>query len=205
MAGKGVLPSRDQSVRQARALSPRSLAHRSISGAPILSVPSRCAICPASAATPWRCSSVTRASRPGSVGLALLVSMLMGALQGDVASGGVRLRQLRLLARRRIGNRHRAVAFTRRDEARRHELAQQGGSSRPASRRRRRRCGSPSAWIRMLLPVPPSRMSCPPPPIRMSSPAPPFSVSLPATADQDVVAVAAIGGEQHAGRRARTR
>ena len=35
MAGKGVLASRVQSVRQARALSPRSLAHRSISGAPI--------------------------------------------------------------------------------------------------------------------------------------------------------------------------
>jgi hypothetical protein len=54
MAGKGARPSRDQSLRCASALSPRSLAHRSISGTPILSVPSRCAICPASAATPWR-------------------------------------------------------------------------------------------------------------------------------------------------------
>ena len=47
MAGSGVRASRDQSVRQARALSPSSLAHRSISGTPILSVPSRCLICPA--------------------------------------------------------------------------------------------------------------------------------------------------------------
>ena len=90
MAGKGVLPSRDQSVRYTRALRPRSLAHRSISGAPILSVPSRCTTCPASAAMPWRCSSVTRATRPGSAGPALSVSMLMGALQGEGA--GVRQR-----------------------------------------------------------------------------------------------------------------
>ena len=78
MAGKGVLASRDQSVRKARALSPRSLAHRSISGAPILSVPSRCPICPASAAMPWRRSNVTRASSPGSAGRALSVSVLIG-------------------------------------------------------------------------------------------------------------------------------
>ena len=70
IAGNGVRASRDQSVRQVRALSPRSLAHRSISGAPILSVPSRCLICPGSAATPWKCSNVTRALSPGSTALA---------------------------------------------------------------------------------------------------------------------------------------
>ena len=39
------------------------------------------------------------------------------------------------LARRRIGDRHRAVAIAGRDEARCHELAEQGGDSRPAGRR----------------------------------------------------------------------
>ena len=68
--------------------------------------PSRCRICPASAATPWRCSSVTRASRPGSARSRGLVSVLIGVLQGDVASG-VRLRQQRLLVRRLIRHRHR--------------------------------------------------------------------------------------------------
>ena len=47
IAGNGVLASRDQLVRQARAFSPKSLAHRRISDAPILSVPSRCLICSA--------------------------------------------------------------------------------------------------------------------------------------------------------------
>ena len=90
MAGKGVLASRDQSVRQARALRPRSLAHRSISGAPILSVPSRCLICPRSAATPWKCSNVTRASSPGSAGVALgvrLIGVLQDSRLGDQACG----------------------------------------------------------------------------------------------------------------------
>ena len=83
IAGNGVPASRDQSVRQARALSPRSLAHRSISGAPILSVPSRCLICSASAATPWRCSSVTRASRPGSTRSRAVGFSAHLLLQGD--------------------------------------------------------------------------------------------------------------------------
>ncbi len=55
-----------------------------------------------------------------------------------------------------------------------------------------------------LSPGPPSRMSWPGPPIRTSSPAPPSRVSLPCAADQDVVAVAAVGGElDRAGRQAR--
>ena len=64
MAGKGVFTSRDQPVRQARALSPRSLAHRSISGAPIFADPSLCLICSRSAATPCKCRSVTRDFKP---------------------------------------------------------------------------------------------------------------------------------------------
>ena len=39
IAGNGVRASRDQPVRKDRAFSPRSLAHRRISDAPILSVP----------------------------------------------------------------------------------------------------------------------------------------------------------------------
>ena len=66
IAGKGVFASRDQSLRQARALRPRSLAHRRISGAPIFVVPSRCLICSRSAATPWKCRTVTRDSSPES-------------------------------------------------------------------------------------------------------------------------------------------
>src|SRR5450631_4563646 len=52
----------------------------------------------------------------------------MGALQGDVASSGVRLRQQRLLASRGIGKRHATETQTRRDQARGHELAQQGSA-----------------------------------------------------------------------------
>jgi hypothetical protein len=55
--------------------------------------------------------------------------VLIGALQGYVASGGVWLRQQRLLARRRIGKRHVTETHTRRDQARGHELAQQGSTS----------------------------------------------------------------------------
>ena len=40
---------------------------------------------------------------------------------------------------------------------------------------------------------------CPGPPISTSSPAPPVQGVVAGAADQDVVAVAAIGGEQHAG------
>ena len=135
-----------------------------------LVVPSRCLICPGSAATPWKRSSVTRASSPGSAGLAPSGSVLMRALRGTSRSG-VRLRQQRRLVRRRIGNRRPALAAAGRDEARRHELAQQGG---PAT------CGAGVAALRrMLLPGPPSRTSCPPPPISTSSPLPPVSVSLP--------------------------
>ena len=84
IAGKGVFTSRDQSLRQARALSPRSLAHRSISGAPIFVVPSRCLICSRSAATPWKCRSVTRDSSPGSAGVAL-DSVLTSVLRGPTS------------------------------------------------------------------------------------------------------------------------
>ena len=48
-----------------------------------------------------------------------------GCSPGRRASG-VRLRQLRMLAGRRIGDRHGAETLTRRDEARRHELAEPG-------------------------------------------------------------------------------
>ena len=85
MAGKGVFASRDQSLRQARALRPRSLAHRSISGAPIFVVPSRCLICSRSAATPWKCRSVTRDSSPGSAGVALFDSVLTYGLRGSMS------------------------------------------------------------------------------------------------------------------------
>ncbi len=84
MAGKGVFTSRDQPVRQARALSPRSLAHRSISGAPIFADPSRCLICSRSAATPRKRRSVTRDSSPGSAGVAL-DSVLTSVLRGPTS------------------------------------------------------------------------------------------------------------------------
>src|SRR5260370_37662320 len=68
------------------------------------------------AATPRSCSSITRAS------------CVAAALQGEVASG-VRVREQRLLlARLRVGNRGDAFAAACGDEARGHELAQQGGS-----------------------------------------------------------------------------
>src|SRR5215831_3508713 len=125
MAGKGVLASRDQSVRWAFALSPRSLAHRSISGAPTLVVPNRCLICSRSAATPCKCSSVTRDSSPGSACAALLVTCVSPGL--DVASS-VWLSQQRLLVCRRVSDRRRTVTIARRGEARCHVLAQQGGT-----------------------------------------------------------------------------
>ena len=84
IAGSGVLASRDHLVLQARAFSPKSLAHRRISDAPILLVPSRWRICSRSAATPWKCSNVTRASSPESLPL-LLVAVVICILQGDAA------------------------------------------------------------------------------------------------------------------------
>src|SRR5215475_3506687 len=136
MAGKGVLASRDQSVRWAFALSPRSLAHRSISGAPIFVVPSRCLICSRSAATPCKCSNVTRDSSPGSADKSLSVSVLTCVLRGlDVASN-MRLRQQRLLGWWLIGNWCRTVTIARRREARCHELAEQRGRVRAITCRR---------------------------------------------------------------------
>ena len=85
IAGSGVFASRDQSLRQARALRPRSLAHRSISGAPIFVVPSRCLICSRSAATPWKCRTVTRDSSPESAGVALFDSVLTYGLRGSMS------------------------------------------------------------------------------------------------------------------------
>src|SRR5215471_6914784 len=125
MAGKGVLASRDQLVRQTRALSPRFLAQRSISVTPIFAVPNRCLICSRSAATPCKCSSITRDSSPGSACAALLVTCVSPGL--DVASS-VWLSQQRLLVCRRVSDRRRTVTIARRGEARCHVLAQQGGT-----------------------------------------------------------------------------
>ena len=66
-------PAATSCCGRTRAFSPRSLAQRRISDAPIVSVPSRCLICSRSAATPWKCSSVTRASSPGSIDLGLSI------------------------------------------------------------------------------------------------------------------------------------
>ena len=100
-----------------------------------------------------------------------------------------------VLAWRRIGNRHRAVTFTRRDEARRHELAQQGGTA----------AGEPSprsvahqgldddvvagSAVEDVLPAIADQ--------HVISGAAAQGV-VAGAADQDVVAVAAIGGELHA-------
>ena len=84
IAGNGVLASRDHLVRHARAFNPKSLAHRRISDAPILLVPNRWRICSRSAATPWKCSNVTRASSAESLPL-LLVAVVICILQGDAA------------------------------------------------------------------------------------------------------------------------
>ena len=149
MAGSGVLASRDQSVRWARALSPRPLAHRSISGAPILLVPSRCAICPASAATPRRCSIVTSASSPGSTDLRLSTSVLTCGLQGAAASG-VRLGQQRRLAWRGLCDR-------------RFALATPGGTKLDAMAWLSRATpagAAVAALMVVLLPGPPSSTSC---------------------------------------------
>ncbi len=109
--------SRDQSVRQARAFRPRSLAHRIISGAPILSVPRRCLICPRSAATPFRCSS-------SSEGLESRIGWSRGAGGGawcvtpglEAWRSGVRLREQRRLVRVRVGNRRAGLALACRGE-----------------------------------------------------------------------------------------
>src|SRR4029077_17130488 len=135
IAGNGVRTSRNQPVRQDRAFSPKSWAHRRISDAPILSVPSRCLICSRSAATPWKCSNVTRASSPESTRLVLPVSALLCNLQGHATSRVLRHRQHLLLTRLRIGDRCHTKALACGDKARRHELAEQRGT------RSGRRCG----------------------------------------------------------------
>ena len=196
MAGSGVLASRDQSVRWARALSPRPLAHRSISGAPICP-------CPADADLsgigrdalevqqrhegfePWIGRSV------------LSVPVLIGVLQGEsrqacgCASSGCW----------RGGSAIGAApwpspAGTKLDAMNWPSRAAPAAGELPLAALLR----SPAPGCRTLLPGPPSRTSCPPPPIRMSSPAPPVQRVVAGAADQDVVAVAAIGGELHAGR-----
>src|SRR5260370_13507032 len=184
IAGNGVRASRDQSVRQARALSPNSLAHRSISGTPIWSVRSRCRICPASAATPWKCRSVTRASSRGSASLALSITVVTCSLRGYVASG-VRLREQRRLACLLIDNRHRAGAAARRGETRGHELAQQ----RESRRRVKDDVAAGSAVEDVLATVADQDVvSCPA-----------GQRVIAGATDQDIVAVAAVGGELHAG------
>ena len=156
MAGSGVLASRDQPVRWTRALSPNSLAHRSISGAPIVLVPSRCAICPASAATPWSCNSVTRAARPGSFDPAASVSMLTCSLQGGVASG-VRRGQHRVLVRRRTADgqcSNPSPVGTKLDAMNWLSRAAPGAGGPPPAATLLTR-----DWITMLLPGPPSSTS----------------------------------------------
>ena len=178
MAGNGVRTSRDHSVLQTRAFSPSSLAHRSISGAPIFVVPDRCLICSRSAATPCKCSNVTRASIPVSAAFAASVVII-----APVASG-VRLREQRLLRGQLFRHRD-GTALACRDEARRHELAEQRRGLRgrvPVAVAGH----SPHSGVMhrgldgKLLPVPPSRMSWPGPPISTSSPAPPVRMSSPA-------------------------
>ena len=61
MPGSGVLISRCQFDRYVRALSPNSLAQRSISGTPKLS-PKRWRICSGSAPMPWKRSNSTKAA-----------------------------------------------------------------------------------------------------------------------------------------------
>ena len=168
------------------------MAHRSISGAPILLVPSRCLICRGSAATPWRRSNVTRASSPGSAGLALSIAVLTCVLQGvslqacGCASNGCWVDGGPQSASR--------LAIARRDEARGHELAQQG-DARGSERRCRRRGGGRAAWdddvvarsaVEDVLPAAADQHV-------VSRAAGQHVVA--GAADQDVVAVAAIGGE----------
>ena len=78
IAGNGVLASRSQVVSVARALSPSSLAQRSISGMPIIPRPKRCQICLGSAPTPWKRNNITSAKRPGSAEFSLAVSVDIG-------------------------------------------------------------------------------------------------------------------------------
>src|SRR5712691_10359288 len=105
-------------------------------------------------------------------------------------SGGVRQRELRRVAGRRIGNRRRAVTFTRRDEARRHELAKQGGTGGGRDHRRLDLDVVARPTVEDVL----------------TSLADQSVISRSAaesivagTTEQDVVAVAAIGGELNAG------
>ena len=170
MAGKGVLESRDQSVRQARALSPRSLAHRSISGAPIFVVPSRCLICSRSAATPCKCRSVTRDSSPGSAGLALSVSVLTCVLRGSLSP------QACGCARTGCGSAAAsAIGAAPWPSPAVTKLDAMNWPSKAAAD------GVPTgAWMTTPLPGPWLRTSTPGPPIRTSSPASPFRMSSPA-------------------------
>ena len=195
IAGKGMLASRDQSVRQDSVPSVRDPWRTGAS-------PVRRS-CPSAAdagsvrhrlATPWRCSSVTRATRPASAGLALSGSVLMGALQGQVASGSVRQRELRRLACGGVDKRRRAVTVTRRDEARRHELAQHrgtGGMCAVACRsiandRRLLQDVVAGAAVEDVLPAAADQ--------HVVAGAAGERV-VAGAADQDVVAVAAVGGE----------
>src|SRR5262249_51384298 len=68
---RDVAGTADVALAPARARTVLASAQGTLSaGAPILSVPSRCLICPASAATPRRCRSLTRALSPETAGLA---------------------------------------------------------------------------------------------------------------------------------------
>src|SRR4051794_28700276 len=193
IAGNGVRVSRDQPVRQDRAFSPRSLAHRRISDAPILSVPSRCLICWRSAATPWKCSKVTRASSPESTCLVVPVSALICNLQGSPRSRVLRHCQHRLLTRLRIGDRCYAKALACRDKARRHELAKQRGTRPRAGKALDHDIVAGSA-VENVLPAAAEQNV-------VAVAAGQGVVAEPA--DQDVIAVAAIAGDLEAGGKTR--
>ncbi len=79
MAGSGVRPSRAPVVLQRRALRPNSHAQRSISGMPILAPPKRCRIWSGSAPMPLRRSSITRATRPWSLSVAVSLPVAIKA------------------------------------------------------------------------------------------------------------------------------
>src|SRR5215472_13247347 len=111
----------------------------------------------------------------------------------SLASGGVRLSELRLLAQRRLGDGRRTLTRSRRDEARRHELAEHARACRC-----RRRQGWRRAWDNDVI----SRTAIEDI-LRAAAEqnviARAAAEDLAAVpADQDIVAVAAIGREQDA-------
>src|ERR1700722_15774630 len=121
----------------------------------------------------------------------------MGALQGDVASGGVRQGELRMLSRRLIGNRHGAEAFARGDETRSHELTEQGGSRGRGTTGCRRGIGGGNRPEDKV--VTRSTVEGVLPAIADQNVVSGAAVQdiVATAADQNVGAVASVGGEQH--------